>query len=150
MLNVLQFVSLASEILNFLSAYFVNTPDVELQNLIKSTLNEDHMSNLAILIKELDKDCLRVSNGKNDHFSVQKLMEEILLFWSQYIHIVYVIVGKTFDSLSMALAKFNHGLISTGILSENLQVNILTTCILSCYIWNDQHTPVQFCIALHP
>jgi hypothetical protein len=63
-MDVLQFVALASEILNFLSAYFVNTPDIELQNLIKSTLNEDHMSNLAILIKELDKDCLRINNGK--------------------------------------------------------------------------------------
>ena len=51
--------------MNFLSAYFINTPDLELQKLIKSTLNEDHMSNLAILIKELDKDCMRSNNGKN-------------------------------------------------------------------------------------
>jgi hypothetical protein len=46
-----------------------------------------------------------------------------------------VISGKTFDSLSMALAKFNHGLISTGILSENLQVIILTIFLNSvCFI----------------
>lgn len=60
-----QFVTLASDILNFLSFYFINTPDMELQKLIKSTLNEDHMSSLAILIKELDRDCIRISNGKS-------------------------------------------------------------------------------------
>lgn len=60
-----QFVTLASDILNFLSVYFINTPDMELQKLIKSTLNEDHMSSLAILIKELDRDCIRISNGKS-------------------------------------------------------------------------------------
>lgn len=60
-----QFVTLASDILNFLSVYFINTPDTELQKLIKSTLNEDHMSNLAILIRELDRDCIRISNGKS-------------------------------------------------------------------------------------
>ncbi|XP_052722001.1 E3 ubiquitin-protein ligase UBR4-like isoform X2 [Crassostrea angulata] len=89
------FVTLASDILNFLSVYFINTPDMELQKLIKSTLNEDHMSNLAILIRELDRDCIRISNG------------------------------KTYDSLSMALAKFNHGMISTGVLSNNLQDALL-------------------------
>lgn len=61
----LQFVTLASDILSFLSVYFINTPDMELQKLIKSTLNEDHMSNLAILIKELDRDCIKISNGKS-------------------------------------------------------------------------------------
>lgn len=60
-----QFVTLASDILNFLSVYFINTPDMELQKLIKSTLNEDHMSNLAILIRELDRDCIRIINGKS-------------------------------------------------------------------------------------
>lgn len=50
--------------------------------------------------------------------------------------LVFHFLGKTFDSLSMALAKFNHGLISTGVLSNNLQVHVticpclIYTCIL--------------------
>lgn len=52
--------------------------------------------------------------------------------------LVFHFLGKTFDSLSMALAKFNHGLISTGVLSNNLQVHV-TTCICPCLIYIDSN-----------
>ena len=73
-----------------------------------------------------------------------------------YIYLFFHFLGKTFDSLSMALAKFNHGLISTGVLSNNLQVHV-TIC--PCLIYIDSNvfslvdglhcvSGVYFCVGL--
>ena len=51
------------------------------------------MGNLAVLIKELDKESLKYDNS-----------------------------DAVFDGLSIALAKFNHSLIASGSLNNTLQV----------------------------
>ncbi|XP_052093919.1 E3 ubiquitin-protein ligase UBR4-like [Mytilus californianus] len=85
------FVNLAADFLNFINVYFVTTTDSELQKTLKNCLNEDHMSNLSTVIKELDKETMKVG------------------------------ADKTFENLSVSLARLNHSLIATGCLSERLQ-----------------------------
>ncbi|XP_052831626.1 E3 ubiquitin-protein ligase UBR4-like [Octopus bimaculoides] len=85
------FVHLAADILNFMNHYFINSVNPAIQKLLREALNEEHMSNLALVIKELDKECCRSGSD------------------------------RTYEELSVALAKFNHSLVATGSLSENLQ-----------------------------
>lgn len=85
------FVHLAADILNFMNLYFVNSTNPALQKLLRDALNEEHMSNLALVIKELDKECCRSGSD------------------------------RTYEELSVALAKFNHSLVATGSLSASLQ-----------------------------
>ncbi|XP_050389975.2 E3 ubiquitin-protein ligase UBR4 [Patella vulgata] len=85
------FVSLATSILNFSNTYMINSTDEQVRKLFRKSLNEEHASSLATLIKELDKECTKSGTD------------------------------KVFDGISVALAKFNHSLIATECLSENLQ-----------------------------
>ncbi|XP_067662559.1 E3 ubiquitin-protein ligase UBR4-like [Haliotis asinina] len=85
------FVSMATSVLSFLNVFMVNSPDAEIKKLIRTSLNEEHVSNLATLIREMDKECYKVGND------------------------------KVYEDISVALAKLNHSLIATGCLSDNLQ-----------------------------
>ena len=85
------FVNLAADFLNFINVYFVSTSDAELKKTLRNCLNEDHMNNLSTVIKDLDKETMKVG------------------------------ADKTFENLSISLARLNHNLIATGCLSERLQ-----------------------------
>ncbi|KAL4218587.1 perineurial glial growth [Mactra antiquata] len=90
------FVNLASSVLQFLSTYFVNTNDEVLQKFLRDSLTDDHMLNLATIIKDMDKESLRINSD------------------------------KTFDDLSVSLSRFNHSLIATSCITDSLQEALLS------------------------
>jgi len=59
----LQYLSLASGGLQFLNAYFVNTPDEVLQKFLRDSFTDEHMASLAAVIKEMDKESARIGPG---------------------------------------------------------------------------------------
>ncbi|XP_060554667.1 E3 ubiquitin-protein ligase UBR4-like, partial [Ruditapes philippinarum] len=89
------YISLASGVLQFLNTYFISTGDEVLQKFLRDSLTEEHMANLAIVIKDMDKESTRISSD------------------------------KTFDKLSVALSRFNHNLVAKGCISDSLQDTLL-------------------------
>ena len=59
-----QFISLSAGILQFLNTYFVSSSDEVLQTFIRDSLSEEHMNSLALLIKDMDRECAKLGNGK--------------------------------------------------------------------------------------
>ncbi|KAL3872340.1 hypothetical protein ACJMK2_040271 [Sinanodonta woodiana] len=57
------FVSIAANYLNYLNMYFISSADPELRNFFKQSLTEDHMSSLAQLIRDMDKECAKLASG---------------------------------------------------------------------------------------
>ncbi|XP_052789588.1 E3 ubiquitin-protein ligase UBR4-like isoform X2 [Mya arenaria] len=89
------YLNLASGVLQFLTKYFVNTSDEVLQKFLRDSLTEEHMGNLATVVKEMDKEASRFGPDKG------------------------------FDELSVSLSRFSHSLIATGCLSDFLQHTLL-------------------------
>lgn len=53
---LLQYIGLATRILHFLNSHFMNTNSNEVREYLKNSLSESHMSQLALVIKDLDKE----------------------------------------------------------------------------------------------
>jgi len=54
-----QFLSLASNILNFITSSMLNSRNNFIRNYLSVSLSEQHMATLASIIKEVDKDGLK-------------------------------------------------------------------------------------------
>ena len=68
-----QFISLSAGILQFLNTYFISSSDEVLQMFIQDSLTEEHMTSLALLIKDMDRECAKLGKGQGNHDILLKI-----------------------------------------------------------------------------
>ncbi|BFZ02848.1 hypothetical protein BsWGS_05885 [Bradybaena similaris] len=85
------FTTLVSNVMNFFNAHLLTSRNNTIRTITKSSFTQEHMTLIAQLTKDLDKECARVDSDKG------------------------------YTAVSLALARFNHNLIATDCLSEQLQ-----------------------------
>ncbi|CAL1532573.1 unnamed protein product [Lymnaea stagnalis] len=85
------FTTLVSTVMNFFNVYLLTSRNSNIREITRSSITQEHIAMLSQLTKDLDKECARVDNDKG-----------------------YMVVSNV-------VARFNHSLIATGALSEQLQ-----------------------------
>uniref|UniRef100_A0A2C9K8S7 UBR-type domain-containing protein n=1 Tax=Biomphalaria glabrata TaxID=6526 RepID=A0A2C9K8S7_BIOGL len=95
------FSTLVSTVMNFFNVYLLTSRNDNIKAITRSIITQEHISLVAQLTKELDKECARIDYDKG------------------------------YMAISLVLARFNHNLIATECLSEQLQDWYLTCLSLS-------------------
>ncbi|CAG5127473.1 unnamed protein product, partial [Candidula unifasciata] len=90
------FTTLVSNVMNFFNAHLLTSRNNTIRAITKSGFTQEHVTMIAQLTKDLDRECARVDNDKG------------------------------YTAVSLALARFNHNLVATACLSEQLQDFYLT------------------------
>uniref|UniRef100_A0ABM0M5B5 E3 ubiquitin-protein ligase UBR4-like n=1 Tax=Saccoglossus kowalevskii TaxID=10224 RepID=A0ABM0M5B5_SACKO len=89
------FINLACDILRFLTVHLLNSNNQLVRSYLRKSFSEQHMTGLATVLKDLDKE-----TSKHDYV-------------------------KLYDDFSMALSHFNHSLLASGSLTDDLQDSLL-------------------------
>ncbi|XP_059140958.1 E3 ubiquitin-protein ligase UBR4-like isoform X2 [Physella acuta] len=108
------FTNLVSTIMNFLNTHLLTSRNENIRFITRSSITQEQVSLIAQLTKDLDKECARVDNDKG------------------------------YTSVSVMLARFNHNLIATEVLSESLQ-----DCYLTC-LGVSPTSPDPWPLTVHP
>ncbi|XP_071948294.1 E3 ubiquitin-protein ligase UBR4-like isoform X1 [Antedon mediterranea] len=90
------YLKLSTEILQFMTAYLLKSGNEFIKNYYRIYLTDTHLMNLAGVIKDLDKEMLKI-----DH-------------------------GSAMEEFSSALSRFSHCLLASGVLSNALQDSFMT------------------------
>ncbi|GFR97962.1 E3 ubiquitin-protein ligase UBR4, partial [Elysia marginata] len=89
------FTSLVSSVINFFNVYLLTSRNANISAISRSSITQDHVTMIAQLTKDLDKECARVDNDKG------------------------------YASIALMLARLNHNLIASSCLSTQLQDHYL-------------------------
>ncbi|GFO01534.1 E3 ubiquitin-protein ligase ubr4, partial [Plakobranchus ocellatus] len=87
--------------MNFFNVYLLASRNANIRTISRSSITQDHVTMIAQLTKDLDKECARLDSDKG------------------------------YASISVVLARFNHNLVATNCLSTQLQDYYLTVLRVS-------------------